>query len=230
MLPILAGVLGTAVTLVWISSSGLQNWGLQGAAVLTILYIISLRVSGKKWAYFLPPAAGIQSVFLTAAAGILVGSTGGTDSPFLLALPVTIFFCTLSLPITAVVTQAIGLTLVLWISHPATMESIDWTRFFMLPILLPLILLARLEIDQSKRSQHAEFLAQQKQERQAQEALLFLSTLIGPKIQSIQLFLRQSPENRQQADQQLESLVEEIRTFSHELEAFQKETSQNRLS
>lgn len=219
MLPILAGVLGTLFTLMWISLPGLQPWGLQATAALLLLYIFALRSSGKKWTQFLPPAAGLQSVFLTAAAGILVGSTGGTNSPFLLALPVTIFFCTLTLPITAVVVQSLGLTLVLWVTHPANMAALDWTRFLMLPLLLPVILLARVEMDQSKQSKHAEFLAQQKQEHQAKEALLFLSTLVGPKIQAIQLFLRQSPENRGPADQQLETLLQEIRSFSHELES-----------
>jgi hypothetical protein len=99
------------------------------------------------------------------------------------------------------------------------MASIDWTRFLMLPLLLPVIFLARLEMDQSKQSKHAEFLAQQKQEYQAREALLFLTTIVGPKIQTIQLFLRQSPENRAPADQQLETLLQQIRTFSHELES-----------
>jgi hypothetical protein len=223
MLPILAGVIGTILTLVWISLPGLHPWGLQGAALLTIAYVLSLRATGKKVSHFLPPAAGLQSIFLTTAAGILVGSTGGIDSPFLLVLPVTVFFCTLTLPLTAVLVQALGLSLILWITHPGTMQTIDLTRFLMLPLLLPLILLARLEIDQSRQSRHAEFLATQKQEKQAQEALIFLSTLVGPKIHSIQIFLRHSPDNRLPAAQQLETLLQEIRDFSHELETLQKE-------
>lgn len=219
MLPILAGVLGTLSSVIWLSFPNLQPWSLQAGAVLVLLYIASIRLSGKRWAQFLPPAAGLQSVFLTSAAGIIVGSTGGVNSPFFFFLPLTIFFCTLTLPLQAVVVQSLGLTIILWMGLPQKIMLIDWTHLLLLPAMLPVAFLARQEMDASKHRQHAEFLAHQKREKQAEEAVIFLGTLVGPKISSIQTFLQQSPENRIPAAKQLETLATEIRGYAHELES-----------
>ncbi len=218
MLPILAGILGTFFTIIWVSVPELQPWGLQATAAFFLLYFASTRFAEKQTLRFLPPRDTLHSIFLTAGAGILVGSTGGTQSPFLLVLPVTVFFCTLTLPLGAVLTQTLGLSLILWITHSGHWSQLDVTKFLLLPLLLPMIILARLEIDQSRHSRHAEFLANEKLQKQAQDALLFLTTVVGPKIQTIQLFLQQSSENREQANQQLEILRQDIRAFSHDLE------------
>lgn len=218
MLPLLAGGLGTLAAVIWISVPALQSWSLQLAALLVLLYILTVRLAGKRWSHVLPPKHGLQSGFLTAAAGILVGSTGGTQSPFFLLLPLTVFFCTLTLSAPAVIAQTAGLSLILWIAEANSSHQIEWSALLLLPALLPIALLARSEMESARQSQHAQWVATQKHENQSREAMIFLMTVVGPKIQTIHLFLQQSADNRDQAALQLKTLEEDIRAYAHELE------------
>ena len=153
-------------------------------------------------------AAG--AALLAGAVAILVGATGGITSPFLALFYVLLFLSALTLSVPANLVEMVALVVFLWAVSAQPFGRDQWIRLVELPILLPLLLFARMQFEEARKEKARANEGEQIMASQEQKMLLFLSTILKPKLEQFRKMLLTSEQNRQVVAQQISTLEKEI--------------------
>lgn len=201
----------------WTAFPGLQPYSLQLTAGLFLLYFLSKRLSGSRWHHVLPRPETWETALLVSAVAILVGATGGLSSPFLALFYVLLFLSALTLSVAANLVEMIALVVFLWAVSVQPLSRDLWIRLVEFPILLPLLLFARVQYEEARREKARAVADETQMASQEQKMLLFLSTHLRPKLMQFrQMLLMSDPQdqNRQVVAQQIALLEKDVAEVS----------------
>lgn len=190
--------------LIWTRHPLLSPFTLQLMAALVVGYIVLLRSRATRWHHVLPKASSMEGALLAGALALLIGRTGGLDSPFLPLAHVLLFVTVLTLDMGANIVHAVGLGLFLWAAGPHPLTRALWIGLLSVPAVLPLMILARMELETAHERQQDEAHVQAVLAGQETRALVFLNTFLRPKLAAIRSLLETSPRNSEVAARQLE--------------------------
>lgn len=211
-------ILAFLLAYTWTAFPGLQPYSLQVTAVLFLLYFVSKRLSGSRWHHVLPRPETWETALLVSAIAILVGATGGITSPFLALFYVLLFLSALTLSVPANLVEMVALVVFLWAVSPQPFSRDMWIRLVELPVLLPLLLFARMQFEEARREKARAAKDEHQMANQEQKMLLFLSTYLRPKLMQLRQMLSMSEQNRPVVAQQLAQLEKEISEVSQAID------------
>lgn len=203
-----SALIGAALltALVWTRHPLLAPYTLQLLAACVVAYVVLVRWRARRWHHVLPQAESVEGALLAGAMALLIGRTGGLDSPFLPLAHVLLFVTVLTLDLGANVIHAVGLTLFLWAAGPHPLTQPLWISLLSLPAVLPLMMLARIELETARYRQMQEKHTEAVLAGQETRALLFLETFLRPKLAALRTFLESNPQHADVAARQVRIL------------------------
>lgn len=206
-----------AASYVWVSSPDLRPYSLQLTAVLFGVFFLSKRLSRSAGHHVLPNPRSLETSFLLAAVALVVGSSGGVSSPFLPLFHLLLFFSALSLRVTSNLVAVLALTVFLWGVSPHPFAKEDWIELLSLPFLLPLLLFARLQLDEVQAEKYRLENQIERTTREEVQVTRFLGSHLRPKLRHLREQLQLSPHNAPVAAKQLLILEDEAQRIEQEL-------------
>jgi hypothetical protein len=209
LLEALLAFAGLVLAYVWISLPWLRPYSLQATAVFFALYFVSKRLKRSGWHEILPSGETFEAAFLVGAVALVVGYTGGLNSPFLPLFYILLFLTALSLRLSTNVIELFGITLFLWAtsSHPFTRDS--WISLLAFPFLLPLLAFARMQFDQANEEKCLLAVEERTLDSEEKRMAKFLLEFTVPKLRAIRDLLRVTPGNAEIAARQIILLEDE---------------------
>lgn len=197
-----------AASYTWVSSPELRPYSLQLTAILLGIFFVSKRLSRSGVHHVLPTPESLETAFLVGAVSLVVGSTGALDSPFLPLFHLILFFGVLSLRTTGNLALVTALTVFLWATSGQPFSREDWIELLSLPFLLPLLIFARMQFDESRDRAH--LLESEDEALREEEARIarFVRAYLRPKLRQVRNLLDTSAANAPAAAKQL-ALVED---------------------
>jgi hypothetical protein len=211
-------ILAILLAYTWTAFPGLQPYSLQLAAGLFLLSFRSKRLSGSRWNHVLPRPETWETALLVSAVAIGVGATGGISSPFLALFYVLLFLSALTLSVPANLVEMVGLVVFLWAVSSQPFSRDMWIRLIELPVLLPLLLFARMQFEEARREKARAMRDEHQMADQEQQMLLFLSTHLRPKLLQLRQMLLTSEQNRPVVAQQLGQLEKEVSDLGRDID------------
>lgn len=202
----------------WISIPELRAVSFQLSLALMLLYFISKRLRGTRWHHILPTETTLETAFLTAGVVIVVGSTGGLTSPFLPLFHLLLFISVLTVNLPANIVKMVGLTVFLWATAPHPISRQMAIELLSLPFLMPLMVLARLELEEARAIRHMQSIEDSLLTQQETRTLMFLSTFLRPKLAYLQQLLLSPEANQEAARKQIALIDQETQQVITELD------------
>ena len=218
LLEALLALFGLVLAYVWISLPALRPYSLQLTAFFFVLYFVSKRLSRSGWHEILPSTQTFEATFLVGAISLVVGYTGGLNSPFLPLFYILLFLTALSLRLSTNVIELVGITVFLWAtsSHPFTRDSLISLLAF--PFLLPLLAFARMQFDQVNEEKCLRQVEERTLALEEKRIARFLLEFTVPKLRAIRDVLRVTPDNAEIAARQIILLEDESIKLLNSLE------------
>lgn len=215
-----SALIGVALAgaLLWTRHPSLSPFTLQLMALLLVAYVALLRSRAKRWHHVLPKASSMEGALLAGSLALLIGRTGGLDSPFLPLAHVLLFVTVLTLDLSANVVHAIGLGLFLWAAGPHPLTRSLWIGLLSVPAVLPLMILARIELETAHEEHASAEHLQAILSGQETRALVFLNTFLRPKLTAVRALLEMGPRNSDVAARQLRVVEEAVAQVAKDID------------
>lgn len=201
----------------WLSYSSLTYYSAQLAGGLILLYFL-IRLARKK--HLLPLSvsrAAPEFALVSASICLLIGSTGNIDSFFFPLTYLHVFFLTMTIRPSQAVFLSVGVILF----HYGLMGAFTLANLSSLgsiALLLCIFLFAKRQYEEHIRKELVVEEQQEEISKQQSEAILFISTFLKPKLQTL-LHLSDYPEaNKEVIVRQIviiQEAVEELLQFVH---------------
>lgn len=209
----------TAVILsyAWLSIPRLSPYSLQLTAVLILLYFFIKWKTKGSVRHVLPAALTAELSVIIAAVLLLVGSTGSTTSLFIPGLYLLLFFAILTVDVATVAVLDFLIVLFLWATTPPPLSGHQIATLLSFPILLPLLLSAKLHHDEMKEQETRSAVEEE-------QTVLFLSTFLKPKMQHLAHLSNFIRENEKIIRKQIELIQEEIDAFIEKAKSLMERT------
>lgn len=221
---------GFTLAYVWISLPQLRPYSLQLTIVFFLLYFVSKRLSRAGWKEILPSTQTFEAALLVTAVSLVVGFSGGLNSPFLPLFYILLFLTALSLRLSANVVELIGITLFLWATTPHPLTQAGWISLLSFPFLLPLLAFARMQFEQASAERFLRQAEEKTLSEEEERVTRFILEFIVPKLRAVRDILRVSPDNARIADRQILLIEDESIKLLNSIKADAKAREQGELS
>ena len=213
--------LAVVFSYLWISVPSLNAYALQATALLILAYTCFKLWQKKQYRAFFPSVTGELFVFVSALL-LLIGHTGGITSGFLPSLYFLMFIAVFGLKILPLALLSLLIPTFLWAITPHTPSLHEISTLLSFPLLIPLMLFAKLQYNEVK-SDERELKTLSQQEH---GLLLFLTTYLRPKLLQIQQLSLYVEENKENLNRQLNLLLEEVQNILQKTAQDQQESQE----
>ncbi|HKY73875.1 MAG TPA: hypothetical protein VJ246_01025 [Patescibacteria group bacterium] len=202
--------LAVTFSFVWLMSPSLKPYSLQLAAALFLAYMVSKRIARAHILHLAPSATIQEFATFTTMLLVLVGYTGGLSSIFFPLLYLLLFVGVLTMDISTIIALGLLLPLFLWSTHIGMITQREIAAIASFPILLPLLVFSRYQYVQAQE-ERKDLAAQSELQ---QEAALFLSTFLKPKLVKLLEMSEYPDHNKEVLQKQITLIIEETDTVS----------------
>lgn len=205
-------ILSVSLSYLWLTSPDLHPYSLQLTALFFVAYFVAKRFQRAGWHHILPSSETFQAALLTAGLTLVVGATGGLNSPFLPLFHLLLFVAALSLGMWANLVEMSTLTVFLWAisTHPLT--NANTISLLSLPFLLPLMIFARMQFEEAQ----TERALLKKNNSEEEKTQRYLKNFLVPKLQAVRESLSMSHNNTPLVQKQLALLENETNRLIEE--------------
>lgn len=197
---------------VWLHTPGLEQYSSQAFAVSALLYfLVKLVTKAKPW-HVLPVAMSLETIIVSFAFLLLIGSTGNTTSVFYPLTYIHLFFIVFSSQLGTTVVMT-ALIMLFHYSLTPDLSQHALVTLITLPLIMIFFLFAKRQHEEATRDRviiKKEHRALERLQAEDSTVRMFLHTFMLPKLTQFEELLQYPRENQQPLIGQLQVIKVEI--------------------